>query len=71
MKPESSKDKAQDPPLQSPTRSGAGKAHSSPRGGRTSLGSAAPKQKHLRMEEDTSSPAEYEDTDACNMGAGS
>ncbi|KAM0853425.1 hypothetical protein ACQ4PT_051078 [Festuca glaucescens] len=63
MRPEASKDtgKTQHPPHQSPSHSGAGKAHSSPRGGTTSSGSAAPKKKHHRAEETkqatTSSPS--------------
>jgi hypothetical protein len=71
MRPESSKDKAQDPPQQSPARSGAGKAPSSPRGGKTSSGSATPKRKHSSAEEDTSSPPETEDPGASNTGTGS
>ncbi|KAM0890754.1 hypothetical protein ACQ4PT_026841 [Festuca glaucescens] len=73
MRPEASKDigKTQHPPHQSPAYTGAGKAHSSPRGGTTSSGSAAPKQKHHRVEGDSSSPPEVEDTGASNTGAGS
>jgi hypothetical protein len=72
MRPETAEDaeRATPPPHTSPARSGAGKAPSSPRGGKTSSGRAAPKKKHLRAEEDTSSPPEYEDTSASNMGAG-
>ncbi|KAM0900836.1 hypothetical protein ACQ4PT_020399 [Festuca glaucescens] len=73
MRPETAEDtgRATPPPHPSPARSGAGKAPSSPRGGKTSSGRAAPKKKHLRTEEDTSSPPEHEDTGANNMGAGS
>ncbi|KAM0833016.1 hypothetical protein ACQ4PT_064513 [Festuca glaucescens] len=73
MKPEAPKDTSgtQRPPQQSPAHSGAGKAHSSPRGGTTSSGSAAPKRRHHRAEEDFFSPPEIEDTGAGNTGAGS
>ena len=72
MKPEAPKDTSgtQRPPQQSPTHSGAGKAHS-PRGDTTSSGSAAPKRRHHRAEEDFFSPPETEDTGAGNTGAGS
>ncbi|KAM0925105.1 hypothetical protein ACQ4PT_004397 [Festuca glaucescens] len=74
MRPEASRDigKTQHPPPhESPAHSGAGKAHSSPRGGTPSSGSAAPKKKHHRAEEDSSSLPEVEDTGASNTGAGS
>nr|XP_051201858.1 uncharacterized protein LOC127315405 [Lolium perenne] len=73
MRPETAKDagRATPPPQQSPAPSSAGKAPSSPRGGKTSSGRAAPKSKHHRTEEDLTSPPEYEDTGASNMGAGS
>jgi hypothetical protein len=72
MKPEAAKDasKATPPPQRSPAHSGVGKAHSSPRGGKTSSGSAAPKSKDHRTE-DFTSPLEYEDTGASNTGASS
>ncbi|KAM0931747.1 hypothetical protein ACQ4PT_000057 [Festuca glaucescens] len=71
MKPEAPKDTSgtQRPPHQSPAHSGAGEAHS-PRGD-TSSGSAAPKQRHHRAEEDFFSPPKIEDTGAGNTGAGS
>ncbi|KAM0901263.1 hypothetical protein ACQ4PT_020094 [Festuca glaucescens] len=73
MRREAAKDTGETPetPRQSPARSGAGKAHSSPRGGTTSSGCAAPKKKHHRAEGDSSSPPEVEDTGASNTGAGS
>ncbi|KAM0872708.1 hypothetical protein ACQ4PT_038528 [Festuca glaucescens] len=74
MRPEASRDigKTQHPPPHdSPAHSGAGKAHSSPRGGTPSSGSAAPKKKHHRAEGDSSSLPEVEDTGASNTGAGS
>jgi hypothetical protein len=73
MRSEAPKDtgRAQHPPHQSPAHSGAGKTLSSPRGGKTSSGSAASKRKHQRAEEEFSSPLEFEDTGASNMGAGS
>jgi hypothetical protein len=73
MRPETSKDsgKTLPPPHQSLVHSGAGKAHSSPQGGKTSSGSAAPKQKHRRTEEDLSSPLDFKDIGASNMGVGS
>ena len=73
MRPEASKDsgKTHHPPHQSPAHSGAGKVHSSPRGGTPSSGSAAPKKKHHRAEGDSSSLPEVEDTGASNTGAGS
>ncbi|KAM0829463.1 hypothetical protein ACQ4PT_066867 [Festuca glaucescens] len=72
MRPEALQDTSQQqhPSQRSPAPSGAGKTHSSPQGGRTSSGSAAPKQRHHRAE-DFTSPPETEDTDAGNMGAGS
>ncbi|KAM0889398.1 hypothetical protein ACQ4PT_027716 [Festuca glaucescens] len=72
MRPEALQDTSQQQhsPQQSPAHSGAGKTHSSPRGGRTSLGSAAPKQRHHRAG-DFTSPPETEDVGAGNMGAGS
>ncbi|KAM0851442.1 hypothetical protein ACQ4PT_052421 [Festuca glaucescens] len=72
MRPEALQDTSQQQHSlqQSPAHSGAGKTHSSPRGGRTSSGSAAPKQRHHRAE-DFTSPPESEDTGAGNMGAGS
>ncbi|KAM0910872.1 hypothetical protein ACQ4PT_013877 [Festuca glaucescens] len=73
MRQEAAKDTGKTPetPRQSPAHSGAGKAHSSPRGGTTSSGCAAPKKKHHRAEEDSFSPPEVEDTGASNTGAGS
>ncbi|KAM0871532.1 hypothetical protein ACQ4PT_039337 [Festuca glaucescens] len=72
MRPEALQDTSQHqhPSHQSPAHSGAGQIHSSSRGGRTSSGSAAPKQRHHRAE-DFSSPPETEDTGAGNIGAGS
>ena len=72
MRPEALQDTSQHQhrPQQSPAHSGAGQIRSSPRGGRTSSGSAAPKQRHHRAE-DFSSPPETEDTGAGNIGAGS
>ncbi|KAM0907458.1 hypothetical protein ACQ4PT_016110 [Festuca glaucescens] len=72
MRPEALQDtrQLQHPPQQSPAHSGADKTHSSPRGGRTSSGSVAPKQRHHRAE-DFTPPPETEDTDVGNMGAGS
>ncbi|KAM0863702.1 hypothetical protein ACQ4PT_044409 [Festuca glaucescens] len=72
MRPEALQDtrQLQHPPQQSLAHSGAGKTHSSPRGGRTSSGSVAPKQRHHRAE-DFTPPPETEDTDVGNMGAGS
>ncbi|KAM0920395.1 hypothetical protein ACQ4PT_007543 [Festuca glaucescens] len=72
MRPEALQDTSQQQhsPQQSPAHSGAGKTHSSPRGGRTSSGSAAPKQRHHRAE-DFTYPPETEDTGAGNMGTGS
>ncbi|KAM0917053.1 hypothetical protein ACQ4PT_009790 [Festuca glaucescens] len=71
MKPEAPKDtsETQRPPQQSPAHSGAGKAHS-PRGD-VSSGSAAPKRRHHRAEEDFFSPPEIEDIGVGNTGAGS
>ncbi|KAM0857704.1 hypothetical protein ACQ4PT_048304 [Festuca glaucescens] len=73
MRPEAPQDtsKAQDTPQKSPAHSGAGKAPSSPRGGTTSAGTAAPNQKDHRAEEDFSSPPEFQDAGASNTGAGS
>ncbi|KAM0895906.1 hypothetical protein ACQ4PT_023558 [Festuca glaucescens] len=74
MRPEASRDigKTQHPPPhESPAHPSAGKAHSSPRGGTPSSGSAAPKKKHHRAEGDSSSLPEVEDTGASNAGAGS
>ncbi|KAM0924580.1 hypothetical protein ACQ4PT_004566 [Festuca glaucescens] len=71
MRPEALQDTSQQHvSQQSPAHSGAGQTHSSPRGGRTSSGSAAPKQRHHRAE-DFTSPPETEDTGAGDMGAGS
>ncbi|KAM0834183.1 hypothetical protein ACQ4PT_063779 [Festuca glaucescens] len=71
MRPETLQDTSQQHfSQQSPVHSGAGQTHSSSRGGRTSSGSAAPKQRHHRAE-DFTSPPEIEDTGAGNMGAGS
>ncbi|KAM0920942.1 hypothetical protein ACQ4PT_007177 [Festuca glaucescens] len=72
MRPEAFQDTSQQQHFsqQSPAHSGAGQIHSSPRGGKTSSGSAAPKQRHHRAEDFTSLP-EIEDTGAGNMGAGS
>jgi hypothetical protein len=73
MRPETPDDigRATPPPRQSPAPSGAGKAPSSPRGGKTSSGRVAPKPTNSRAEEDFFSPPDYEDTGASNMGAGS
>ncbi|KAM0920905.1 hypothetical protein ACQ4PT_007153 [Festuca glaucescens] len=72
MRPEALQDTSQQQHFsqQSPAHSGAGQIHSSPRGGKTSSGSAAPKRRHHRAE-DFSSPPDTEDTGAGNIGAGS
>ncbi|KAK1625832.1 hypothetical protein QYE76_000147 [Lolium multiflorum] len=73
MRPETAEEagRSSPPPRQSPAPSGAGKAPSSLRGGKTSSGCAAPKPTHSRAEEDFFSPPAPEDTGASNMGAGS
>jgi hypothetical protein len=63
--------KTSPPPQPSPAQSGAGKAPSSPRGGKTNLGCTAPKSPNFRAEEDFISPPDFEDTGANNMGTGS
>jgi hypothetical protein len=63
--------KTQDPPLESPAHSGAGKTRSPPRGDTASKGNAAPETDDHRAEEDFSSPPEFEDPDASNTGIGS
>ncbi|KAM0890878.1 hypothetical protein ACQ4PT_026770 [Festuca glaucescens] len=71
MRPEALQDFSQQHvSQQSPAHSGAGQTHSSPRGGGTSSGSAAPKPRHHRAE-DFTSPPDTEDTGAGDMGAGS
>ncbi|KAK1618078.1 hypothetical protein QYE76_023595 [Lolium multiflorum] len=71
MPPEASQDTSTpEHPLQSPAHSGANKSHSSLRGGKTSSGSASPKQGHSRAE-DFTSPPDLQDTGADNMGANS
>ncbi|KAK1649645.1 hypothetical protein QYE76_067450 [Lolium multiflorum] len=73
MPPEASEDPARTspPPQPSPVRSRAGKAPSSLRGGKTNSGCAAPKSPDNHAEDDFTSPPEYQDTGASNMGAGS
>ncbi|KAK1692120.1 hypothetical protein QYE76_008817 [Lolium multiflorum] len=73
MTPEAPKDtgKTHDTPRESPARSGAGKTPSPSREPAASAGNAAPNTEDHRAEEDFSSPPDFEDPDASNMGAGS
>lgn len=70
MRPETSErtTKTSPPPQASPARSVAGKAPSSPRGGKANSGCAAPNPTNSRAE-DFISPPDFEDTGASNMGA--
>jgi hypothetical protein len=72
MKPEAPKDTGsrQEAPRKSLAHSGADKAPSSPGGHTTSVGNVAPQTEDHRAEEDFTSPPDFEDPGASNMGAG-
>jgi hypothetical protein len=73
MKPKAPKDtsKPQDPPQRSPAHSGACKTPSFLGGRTTSAGSVAPLSEDHRVEEDFTSPPDFEDPGTSNMVAGS